>query len=144
MCYTFKVNIPSNGWFGINHPNFGTDQYVDWNKGVQKLDDILKEIDTANGGNSLATATIPFDAKTNKWSYDLDIPGYAKSDVSIEVNGTNLEIVASNATRAIKEFVLEFPESANLDATEATVKDGVLTISVPKKAEPAPKKIAVN
>jgi HSP20 family molecular chaperone IbpA len=144
MCYTFKVNIPSNGWFGINHPVFGPDYYTDWSKGTQKLDDILKEIDAAKNVKSLVAATIPFDAKTGKWSYNLDIPGYAKQDVSIEVNGTNLEIVASNSTRAIKEFVLEFPETADLDSTEATVKDGVLTISVPKKAEPAPKKIAVN
>lgn len=88
-----------------------------------------------------------------------DMPGVKEDDVDIAVSGNRLTISGKReeekreekenyfcCERAYGAFTrsLTLPETANLDAAQADLKDGVLSIRVPKKAGAAAKKIAIG
>ncbi|WP_255150409.1 Hsp20/alpha crystallin family protein [Halorarius halobius] len=81
----------------------------------------------------------------------VDLPGYTKSDVDVRVTDHTLHIEAERSEEAEESNdhylrrershrqvgrQIHLPESVDADAVEATMKNGVLTITVPK-AEPA-------
>jgi len=92
---------------------------------------------------------------------EVDLPGVKKEDISIDVNDGVLTI---SGVRKVKEehkddtfykvesvygkFERSFtlPEDADADKIEATAKNGVLEIKIPKvvKVEKAPKKIEIK
>jgi HSP20 family protein len=89
----------------------------------------------------------------------LDLPGMRREDIEVAVEGDMLvvrgqrkeeekEIKEENyyrAERAAGAFYrsIRIPEGTNPDAVEATYKDGVLEVRVPKPVIPEPKKLKV-
>lgn len=88
-----------------------------------------------------------------------DIPGLSASDIDISVSGNRLSISgkreqvhnAEDASyycceRAYGSFVRSFtlPRGADLEHIVADVKNGVLTVVVPKSPETQPRKIAIG
>lgn len=78
-----------------------------------------------------------------------DLPGVAEQNLSIEVARGILTLEATVATRqdeAGKNYYRQFrlPERLDTDAGSAQLKDGLLTLSLPKVAEVQPKRIAVK
>ena len=85
-----------------------------------------------------------------------DVPGVSKERLNVHVEGNTLALEGRTATRG--EFGAEqrtgpatlyrrtFALSRELatDAIEAKVKDGVLTVRIPKRAEDRPRKIAIQ
>jgi HSP20 family protein len=80
----------------------------------------------------------------------LDVPGLSAADVSIEVNGDKLIIKGQKeeeheskdkqfyrVERSFGSFVrtLSLPDDANSDAINASLKDGVLVLSIPRQAQ---------
>ncbi len=77
----------------------------------------------------------------------LDVPGFTESDINIEVNGDALTITGKkedkNETKD-KQFyrierhygsfkrTLSLPEDVNVDEVNAKLKDGILTLSMPR------------
>ena len=91
----------------------------------------------------------------DKYHIEMDAPGFSKEDIKIEVNDGRLTIVASKTKTENTEgknyirrersygetqrtFVLEDADETQI---EANFKDGVLTITIPKKPESETKKI---
>jgi HSP20 family protein len=79
-----------------------------------------------------------------------DIPGVSKERLSVHVEGNTLLLegtvqfggTASGSTRYRRSFTLG--RELETDRIEAKVKDGVLTLRVPKRAENRPRKIEIQ
>jgi len=89
----------------------------------------------------------------DKYEMHVEMPGIKKEDICIEVSPTTVEICAEHEEstedkgknwlhqeRSSTDFYrsLELPEKLKTGNAEAELKDGVLTLSLPK-AEPKPK-----
>ncbi len=87
----------------------------------------------------------------------VDIPGVAKEDVTVEVQGQSLSLQAKRKTAAKnerlrygakqdRELKLEFklPKTANIETIEASVEQGQLVVLIDKKFESAPRKIKLQ
>jgi HSP20 family protein len=102
-----------------------------------------------------------FDVKETKDGYELraDLPGVKESDLEISVTGNVLTISGRReeerreesdqyfaVERSYGSFARSFalPEGADTDHVKAELKDGVLTIVVPKRPEVQPRKITVG
>lgn len=102
-----------------------------------------------------------FEVKETKDAYEFraDLPGVAEGDVEITISGNRLtisgkreaEAAQPNDTyfakeRAYGSFVRSFtlPDGADPEHVTATLSNGVLVVTVPKKQETQAKKIAVT
>jgi HSP20 family protein len=91
--------------------------------------------------------------------FKADLPGMKEKDVEVSVTGNRLTLSGKREEekredktnyhtweRSYGSFARSFtlPMGTDGDRVLADLKDGVLTVTVPKKAEVQPKKIAVN
>jgi HSP20 family protein len=103
----------------------------------------------------------------NAYTMQMDLPGMTEKDVNVELDHNVLTISShheenkeekndKNAKkdegkwlireRRVSEFSRQFtlPTDVNGDQVAATFKNGVLTVSIPRKALAAPKRIAIS
>lgn len=67
------------------------------------------------------------------WTVTLDVPGIAREDLAINVEGPVVRIeTKAEATRAFKA-AYELPQDIDVDATTAKLENGVLTLVLAKK-----------
>ena len=102
-----------------------------------------------------------FDVKESKegFVFHADLPGIKDEDVQISVTGNQLTIAGKRDAEERKDaedyHVLErshgsftrtftLPETADLEKVKAELKDGVLTVSLPKRTESQPRRITIN
>lgn len=102
-----------------------------------------------------------FEVKETKDGYlfKADLPGVKQQDLEVHVAGNRLTIQGKREAekqektetyyayeRSYGTFTRAFtlPDGVDVNAVHADLRDGVLTIDVPKKAEAQPKKIAVS
>jgi HSP20 family protein len=102
-----------------------------------------------------------FDVTEDKdaYTFKADVPGVNKEELEITMTGNRLQIAGKrdseveNKTDTIYtyerqwgSFVRSFtlPEGADLPHAKSDLKDGVLTIVIPKIAEAQPKKIPIS
>jgi HSP20 family molecular chaperone IbpA len=82
-----------------------------------------------------------------------DMPGVSKERLNVHVDGTKLLLegevqpangaqAAAGATRYRRSFALS--RELETDRIEAKVKNGVLTVRIPKRAENRPRKIEIQ
>ncbi|HEX2685561.1 MAG TPA: Hsp20/alpha crystallin family protein [Kofleriaceae bacterium] len=102
-----------------------------------------------------------FDVTENQDTYlfKADVPGVQKEDLEIIATGNRLQIAGKrdreHETRTDTVFTYErqygsfcrtftLPDEADLEHTKSDLKDGVLTLAVPKKPGAQSKKIAIS
>jgi HSP20 family protein len=102
-----------------------------------------------------------FDVTETKDSYlfKADVPGVKENEIEISVTGNRLQISGKRETeeetkndtvyayeRQYGSFTRSFtlPDSADLEHAKSELKDGVLTLVIPKKPGALSKKIAVS
>lgn len=80
-----------------------------------------------------------------------ELPGISREDINVEMIEDYLTITAARKTKEDdQEQSLSFsrsvtvPESVQSDKVAAQYQDGVLTVTLPKKEEAKPRKIAVS
>lgn len=97
------------------------------------------------------------------YTFEMDLPGRTEKDVNIELDHDNLTIAScveetkeekkdKNKTkyllkeRSCRNFERRFslPKDVDAESISANFKNGVLTISMNKKAKTAPKKIMIE
>lgn len=91
--------------------------------------------------------------------FQADVPGLKEQDLEVQISGKRLTIRGKREAerkepghtyytyeRSYGSFARSFtlPESADLEKCNADLKDGVLTVKVPKRASEQPRTIAVN
>jgi HSP20 family protein len=102
-----------------------------------------------------------FDVKETKEGFLIkaDVPGVKEPDLEVRASGNRLTVSGKREEeksdksdthyayeRTFGSFTRTFtmPEGANLDGVMAELREGVLTIQVPKKAEMLSKKVEVK
>jgi len=122
--------------------------------------DPYREIDATFGGQERAFAPT-FEVKETKDAYVFraDLPGVKDSDLEISLTGNRLQVSGRReqerqdqgetfyaSERSYGSFTRAFtlPDGIDGENVTADLKDGVLTLSVPKKPEVQPRKVAVN
>jgi HSP20 family protein len=112
-------------------------------------------------GRGTSVFTPAFEVKETPDSYVLkaDLPGVAESDLDIAIHNSVLTVSGRRSAEERKDgesysiyerqfgsFTRSFqlPELADGDKIAAKLESGVLTLTVGKKAEAKPRKIAVN
>jgi len=88
-----------------------------------------------------------------------ELPGMNRDEIKVEVKDGNLELSGETKTekpadgveyRHVERVAAKFwrsfslPETANPDGIEATYKDGILEIRLPKAEEAKPRQIEIN
>ena len=99
------------------------------------------------------------DLEENDEAYvaEIELPGVAAEDLSVEVAGSRLTVtgerkerervgILRRRTRTVGRFHYEviLPGDVEEDGVEATLEDGVLTVRVPKPAGQRPRRIPVS
>jgi HSP20 family protein len=107
------------------------------------------------------TFTPRFEVKESKDAYvfKADLPGIEEKDVDIQLTGNRLTVSGKREAEQREEYHTYYayertygtfsrsftlPDGADVEHAEADMKNGVLTISVPKKPEHQPRKIALK
>ena len=95
----------------------------------------------------------------NRFVLTADVPGVSRENIDITLEDGVLTIRGERSARQESEaegyrrrervqgtFLRQFtlPDTVNAEQINATVKDGVLEIAIPKLEKPRPKKITVN
>ena len=121
-----------------------------------RLAQMLDSFWPAGSGADFAPSDV-FAETDKEFSIELDLPGIAKDDVSIDVTGRRVTI---NGTRKEKEhdgvlrrstrvtgtfqYDLTLPTPVDENSVSAQLKDGVLTVHLPKAGEQASKHIQIR
>ena len=109
----------------------------------------------------LSTFSPTFDVEELKDAYVVkaDLPGLTESDVDVTVTGNALTIAGKREAEQEREgqryYAIErgygafsrtvtLPDGANLDDLSANLKNGVLTLHIPKRPEVQPRKISLG
>ena len=116
------------------------------------INELFRDLDFINdnflskpypSGNSLDYKT---DSDEDGLTLTMDVPGYNKKLIDVTVSGDKLSIEGKAHSGDTDGFVHNFTISDNLDSggIDATVIDGVLTISIPYTETVKPRKIKVK
>lgn len=124
------------------------------------FDSFLSGGQTDNGSyGSFWTPVVDVQEHEDAYVVEAELPGLAKDDVKISIEGNSLTIQGEKkqentkkerdyhrSERVYGSFVRSFtlPASVKTDKIEANYKNGVLTITVPKVDEAKPKSIEVK
>jgi HSP20 family protein len=82
--------------------------------------------------NARRTFNVEQDDKT--WTLTLDVPGVAKEDLSINIEGPIVRIETKAEAKRQLKAAYELPQDIDVDATSAKLENGVLTLVLAKKA----------
>jgi len=67
------------------------------------------------------------------WTVTLDVPGIAREDLAINVEGPMVRIETRQEAARQYKAAYELPQDIDVDATHAKLENGVLTLSLAKK-----------
>lgn len=72
------------------------------------------------------------------WVTRIDLPGYVKSDLTLQFEKDALTLTANNEARGEKTLRFALGDEVKVEAINAKLEHGVLEISLPKKEETTP------
>ena len=109
------------------------------------IDDIFRVYPTGYSGFS-SSSDYKISSDDDGVTLTMNVPGYNQKLIDVLVSGDNLIIEGKAHTGSTKGFKHTFTINDNLDSDgiDATVIDGVLTVSVPYAEEIKPRKIEVK
>ena len=67
------------------------------------------------------------------WTVTLDVPGIAREDLSISIEGTIVRIDTKDEAKRKFKAAYELPQDIDAEASTATLENGVLTLTLVKK-----------
>ncbi|AJR02934.1 Hsp20/alpha crystallin family protein [Siansivirga zeaxanthinifaciens] len=142
------VSVPKNGSLVNNNSNLNFPTWSNW------LDDIfnrdLPSVFTSNFNKGITLPQVNIKETADAYIVDMAVPGLKKSDFHIDLDNQLLSISTeikeeneqkdANYTRreyGYSSFKRTFtlPETVNEEKINATYKDGILSILLPKKEE---------
>jgi len=140
-------------------PSFG---FADFGRAQPPHAQLRRELERLFGDYERASAPAPaavgFEDDGSNFVLRADVPGLAESDIQISVAGNTVTLKGErklevpeghsvhrrerSAVRFAKSF--ELPSRVDADKVTATLKHGVLTLTLPKAAEAQPRHISVK
>ena len=123
--------------------------------------DPFREIAPMSSVDRMAELDAPFEIKETKEGYlfKADVPGIKENDITINLTGSRLTVSGKREEekrqehetyfsyeRSYGNFTRSFtlPDGVDGEKVSANLKDGVLSILVPKKPEAQPKKVEIK
>jgi HSP20 family protein len=122
--------------------------------------DPFREMERLGSWSELAfSPDVEFKETKDAYIFKADLPGVQEKDLDISVTGNRIHISGKREEEETREddryyayersyggFSRSFtlPEGANADDVTAELKDGVLTVRVPKRPEVQPRRISVQ
>lgn len=101
-----------------------------------------------NDGVSLQTKV---ENINNNYVFTLELPGFDEKEIDIQVKNGQIQIIAEHAKETEGKFfhncvqrTWSLPEQVEPDKVNALLKNGVLTVTVPKKEIIQTKKITIK
>ena len=67
------------------------------------------------------------------WTVTLDVPGIAREDLTIDIEGAVVRIETKAEAKRQFKAAYELPQDIDVDATEAKLENGVLTLKLGKQ-----------
>ncbi len=97
----------------------------------------------ALAATALADYADPVYSKEGIATVRLEVPGYKRGEISVEVADDTVTVTAENAVRGKRSWQRYVP---SVDAARITAKleDGLLTLSLPCLADALPRKVEVT
>ncbi len=93
----------------------------------------------SNRGDGVSLKTL-VENLGNNYVFTLELPGFDDSEIDIQVHNGQLNIVAEHAKDAKGKFfhtcvqrTWSLPEPVDQDGVDAKLRNGILTVKVPKK-----------
>lgn len=85
---------------------------------------------------------LKYDEKSKSYTTELNVAGYKKDEIKVEVEEDTVIITAENEKRgrASRSF---YVSEADPDNVRAKLEDGVLTVSIARRPEKTPRKIPI-
>ena len=110
------------------------------------IDDVFKDPYPSPGWSNNYSSDYKTSSDDDGVTLTMNVPGYNKKLIDVSVSGDRLVIEGKAHTGSTKGFKHAFTinEGLDSDSIEATVIDGVLTVSVPYAEEVKPRKIEVK
>jgi len=79
----------------------------------------------------------------NNYIFEVELPGFSKGDIDITIKDKHLVLKALNDKRK-REKAIRLPEDIDGEKIAANLKNGMLTITIPKKVKGDGKRIKVT
>lgn len=100
----------------------------------------------ANGFINMHLDGFDIEEKSDAFVASLELPGYKKDNITIEItNDNNLTVEATkNGARHSVSRSLHLTDELDTSSISAKLEDGVLSITIPKVSKPAPRRIAIT
>jgi HSP20 family protein len=118
-------------------------QYEPFRAVVQEL---LSGVESSPGGSATEVRMNVTDA-ANEYTIVADLPGVTKEDINIEINGADVKIAAAtkpdDADKRSYARSLTLPAEVDEEKAAARFENGVLKLTLPKKAANAGKRLQV-
>jgi len=142
------VNVPKNGSLANTNSNVNFPTLTNWFDDVLSRD--IPSVFASSFNNSFSLPKVNIKENPDAYIVEMAVPGLKKSDFQIELDNQVLSISTErkvedeqkdgNYTR--KEFgyssfkrTFNLPESVNDEIINASYKDGILSVLLPKKEE---------
>lgn len=141
-----------NDWPSFGFADFGRAPHVQLRR---ELDRLLGDFERASASG---TTPVHFDDDGTNFVLRADVPGLSENDVQISVAGNTVTLRGErkvevpeghsvhrrerSAVRFAKSF--ELPARVDPDKVTATLKHGVLTLTLPRAAEVQPRQISIK
>lgn len=83
-----------------------------------------------------ANAARGFDVQEDDkaWTVTLDLPGVAREDLAVDIEGSVVRIETRAEAKRAFQAAYELPQDIDADASAAKLENGVLTLTLAKKA----------
>ncbi|MCW3067079.1 MAG: heat shock protein Hsp20 [Solirubrobacterales bacterium] len=123
----------------------------------EQLGRLFESVWTGAGDGQAWSPPVDVEETDDAWIIEAELPGVRREDVNVEVRESEVMItgeikereragILRRRTRRVGafEYRVALPNELNADAVEAKLKDGVLTVRVPKAAQARPRRIDVK
>jgi HSP20 family protein len=122
----------------------------------EQLAQLMQSSSDGNGGAPFIPL-VDIEETEDAWIVEAEVPGVKPEDVNVEVRGSELAIsgeikereregILRRRTRKTGEFDyhITLPGDADAENIEADLRDGVLTVRIPKPEQERPRRIDVR
>ncbi len=127
---------------------------VDWNR---RLNHLMRSLWPTTDGSPEVLPGASLEETDEAFVFELDLPGVAKSDITIEVSGNRVSVkgnrneperdgVVRRSTRVTGSFAYEVTMPSPIEGKDVTaaMTDGVLKITAPKATTARPRHVTIN
>jgi HSP20 family protein len=123
----------------------------------EQLGRLFESVWTGAGDGQAWAPPVDVEETDDAWIIEAELPGVRREDVNVEVRDSEVMItgeikereragILRRRTRRVGEFEyrVTLPNELDAEGVDATLKDGVLTVRVPKAEQARPRRIDVK